>query len=162
MTSDESIFVIKREIQITISVINEEMLNAKWIDDIKVNLGDQIIMMKEMLYVFELNANLFFISIFNRRGFVVTFNEKIVEIKNKDILIVIEIVKGRMYMLQSVSTAFLNSEAKIPEKLEETIIFDIIFDGANDRIFEKKENITSEKKGQDITFEKKGQIIFRL
>ena len=99
------------------------MLNVKWIDDIKINLGDQIVMMKKMLYVFELNANLFSISTFNRRGFVIIFNEKTVEIQNKSILIVIEIVKNRMYMLQSINTTFLSSEAKIPEKLKETINF---------------------------------------
>ena len=116
MTSDKSIFVIKREIQTTINVINEEVLNARWIDDIKIKLNDQLMMMKKMLYVFELNANLFSISILNRREFVVTFNEKIVEIKNKNILIVIEIARGKMYKLQLISTAFLNSEAKIPKK----------------------------------------------
>ena len=124
------------------------MLNAKWIDDIKVNLSDQIVMMKKVLYVFGLNANLFSISAFNRRRFVIIFNEKIVEIRSKGILIVTGIVKGRMYMLQSASTAFLSSEAKISEKLEETVTFDIAPDGADDRTPEKKGNITPEKKGQ--------------
>ena len=75
-------------------------------------------MMKKMLYVSELNANLFSISTFNRRGFVVTFNEKNVEIRNKNILIVIGIAKDKMYILQSISMAFLSSEAKIPKKLK--------------------------------------------
>ena len=86
-------------------------------------------MIKKVLYVFELNANLLFISTLNRREFVVTFNEKTVEIKSKNTLIVIEIVRGRMYMLQSVNTALLNSETKIPERLKETVTSDIAFDG---------------------------------
>ena len=75
-------------------------------------------MMKKMLYVFELNATLFSISTLNWREFVVTFNEGTIEIKNKRILIVIEIVNSKMYMLQSINTAFLNNEAKIPKKLK--------------------------------------------
>ena len=103
-------------------------------------------MMKKMLYVSELNANLLFISTFNRREFVVIFNEKSVEIRNKNTLIVIEIAKGRMYMLQSISTTLLSNETKIPKKIEKTITSDIIL----------------EKKRQNIIFEKKGQAIFRL
>ena len=105
-------------------------------------------MMKKMLYVSELNANLFFISTLNRREFVVIFNEKIVEIKNKSILIVIEIAKNRMYMLQSISTAFLSSEAKIPEKLKKTIIFDITPDGTDNRTSEKKRILLLRKRNR--------------
>ena len=110
-------------------------------------LNDQLMMIKKMLYVFELNANLLFISILNRRGFVVIFNEKTVEIKNKNILIIIEIVRGRMYMLQSASTTLLNSETKISKKLKKTIIFDIIFDVISEK---KRQNIISEKKNRPL------------
>lgn len=69
MTPDESIFVTKRDINTTITVVNGEMLKARIIEDVRIDLGGQMVNMRDVLLVPGLDANLLSMSALNRKGF---------------------------------------------------------------------------------------------
>ena len=110
MTSNESLFINKIVINTKITMISDDVLRANGIDDVKVFLRGHIIKMKKMLHVLGLDANLFSISIFDRKGFNVLFRKGVVEIQSKNTLMATEIMKGRMYLLRSADRALLISE----------------------------------------------------
>ena len=95
------------------------------IDDVRFDLKNQMINIKNMLLMLDLNANFLFISALNRKRFEFMFSKKVVEIRKKDILIATEFMKDRMYHLQSTNVAFYTSEteksAPISEKSVEAI-----------------------------------------
>ena len=118
MIFDESIFVTKRRISSIVIIANDEALKARAIGDVQVDLRRRFITMRNVLLMFDLNANLFSISTLNRKGFTVLFIKDGVEIKREDILIATKIVRRRMYLLRTVVTAFYIIEGK------ETSIFE--------------------------------------
>ena len=124
MISNESLFVFKKKTRTTVIIINDEMLHVKWIDDIVVDLNGQKVQMKNVLHVSKLNANLLSISVFNRRKFEISFAKNEMQIRNKNILIVNEIVKGRMYLLRSSNRIFFSNDAEIPKILKNTKVFE--------------------------------------
>ena len=119
MTSNESLFINKIVINTKVTMTSGDVLRANDIDDVRVFLKGHIIKMKKMLHVSELNANLFSISIFDKRDFNVLFKKGVVEIRSKNTLMIIEIMKRKMYLFRSIDRALLISE--ISETAPETI-----------------------------------------
>ena len=120
MTSDESVFIIKRTTNSTVTVVNGQALKAQGIGEIKFDLGGKSIVMKDVLWVSDLNANLLSISALNRKGLSVMFHKDDVEVRKKGILVATGIARGRMYFLRTANIALLITEggSKIPEKSE--------------------------------------------
>ena len=110
MTPNESIFTSKQSVQTTVTVANGEKLHAQGIGDVKVNINSQLIQMKDVLYVPDLDTNLLSISALNQNRFSVLFTGSEVEIRQKGILIASRVLKGRMYLLQSSQVAFFTKE----------------------------------------------------
>ena len=150
MISNESLFVFKKKTRTTIIIINDEVLHVKWIGDIEIELNGQTMQMKNVLYVSKLNANFLSISVFNRRRFEISFAKNEMQIRNKDILIVSEIVKNRMYLLRSSNRAFFNNDAEIPKILKNT------------KTFKNFNVLRNTKISNEIIPEKKGQANYRL
>ena len=95
MISNKSIFIHKRTINSTIMMINDDVLKIHEIDEIKIDLKNQSIVMTNVLYVFDFDANLLFISILNKKDFSIVFRKKKIEMRKKNILIVTKIVKKK-------------------------------------------------------------------
>ena len=72
------------------------------------------------------------------------------QIKNKNTLIVSEIVKGKMYLLRSSNKIFFNNDAEIPKILKNTKVFE------NFNVLKNTETFN------EITPEKKEQTNYRL
>ena len=64
MISDESIFIYKRTINNTMTMINDDVLKIHETDKIRIDLKNQSVVMTNILYVFDFDANLLFISVF--------------------------------------------------------------------------------------------------
>ena len=62
--------------------------------------------------MFDLNTNLLSILILNRKNLSVMFHKNDVEMRKKNILMIIEIVTKRIYFLQTTNIAFLIIEEK--------------------------------------------------
>lgn len=99
-----------QSINTKIIVINDEILLAHDIDEMKVFLKNHIIKMKKMLHVPELNANLFSISTFDKKDFNVLFDEKSVCIRSENITIAIGIMRRKMYFFCLAEKILLISE----------------------------------------------------
>ena len=130
MTSDESIFLNQRSINIIIKIANEGMLKIRWIGDVQINLIDHTIQMRDVLYVPGLNANLLSIHALTRKDFEVLFNKVGVRILRGSILIVIGIARRRTYFLRTVDTALYTTEEKKAPIFEKSV--EIISSGAID------------------------------
>ena len=113
MPSDESVFIIKRAISNTVTVVNDEILKVQGIDEIMFDWVGQSIKMKNVLYVSNLDANLLSIS---AKGFLVLFTKSGIKVRGKDTLVVIGIFTERMYFLRTVDTALwiIEGESEIP------------------------------------------------
>ena len=83
MTSDELIFIHKRTINNTMTIINDNVLKIHKIDKIKIGLKNQSVVMTNVLYVFDFDANLLFISILNKKNFSVMFYKKKLKCEKK-------------------------------------------------------------------------------
>ena len=116
MTSNESIFIYNRTINSTMTMINDDVLKIHEIDKIRIDLKNQSIAMTNVLYVFDFDANLLSISALNKKDFSIMFHKKKFEMRKKNILIVTEIVKRKMYFLRTIETTFWIVEKKISEK----------------------------------------------
>ena len=106
MISNKSIFIHKRTINSTIMMINDDVLKIHEIDEIKIDLKNQSIVITNVLYVFDFDANLLFISVLNKKNFSIIFYKKKIEMRKKNILIVTKIVKKKMYFLRTIETTF--------------------------------------------------------
>ena len=104
MISNESIFIHKRTINSTITMINGDVLKIYEIDKIRIDLKDQSVVITDVLYVSDFDANLLFISVWNRKNFSIIFHKKKIEMRKKNILIVTKIVKKKMYFLRTIET----------------------------------------------------------
>ena len=62
MISDESLFVFKKKTRTTVTIINDEVLHAKWIDDIVIDLDGQTVQIKDVLHVPKLDAFFIYFS----------------------------------------------------------------------------------------------------
>ena len=76
----------------------------------KVNINGQLIRIKDVLYVPDLDANLSSISALNRNGFRVLFTGSEVEIQRKGVLVASGVLKGKTYLLQSSQVVFFTKE----------------------------------------------------
>ena len=114
-----------------------------------IDLNGQKVQMKNVLHVSELNANFLSISVFNRRGFEVSFAKNGMQIRNKNILIVNGIVKGRMYLLRSSNRVFFNNDVEVPKVLENTKVFENF-------------SVLGGTEISNVIFEKKRQANYRL
>ena len=112
MTSDESIFIIIKWINIFVTVVSGQILKASAIGDVRFDLEDQMINMKNVLLMLGLNANFLSISALNRKGFEVMFSKKAVEIRKGDTLIATGFMRGRMYHLRSTNVTLYISETE--------------------------------------------------
>ena len=74
--SNKSIFIYKRTINNTITMINDNVLKIYEIDKIKIDLKNQSIVITNLLYVFDFDANLLFILILNKKDFSILFHKK--------------------------------------------------------------------------------------
>ena len=83
MILNKSIFIHKRTINSTITMINDDVLKIHEIDKIKIDLKNQSIAMTNVLYVFDFNANLLFISILNKKDFSIMFHKKNLKCEKK-------------------------------------------------------------------------------
>ena len=110
--SDDSIFVTKRGISSIVIIANGEALKIRAIGDVQIDLRGRFVIMKKMLLMLDLNANLLSISALNRRDLTVLFTKGGVKIRKKNILIATEIVKERMYLLRTAVTALYIIEEK--------------------------------------------------
>lgn len=110
MTLNKSIFVIKRRIRTAVIIASDEVLQARWINDVRISLNDQIVRMTKVLHMLELNANLLSILTLNRRGYKVLFFKNKIEIRSSDTVIAIEIVRGRMYLFRSIDKALFSTK----------------------------------------------------
>ena len=115
MISNKSIFIQKRTINCTMTMINDDVLKIYEIDEIRIDLKNQSIAITNVLYVFNFDANLLFISILNKKNFSIMFYKKKIEMQKKNILIVTKIVKKK-YFLRTIETTFWIVEKKISEK----------------------------------------------
>ena len=97
MISNELIFIHKRTINSTMTMINDDVLKIYEIDKIKIDLKNQSVVMTNVLYVFNFDANLLFISVLNRKNFSIMFHKKKIEMRKKNILIVTKIVKKNVF-----------------------------------------------------------------
>ena len=121
MTSDESIFVTKRGISSTVTIANDEALKARAIGDVQIDLRERFVIMKKVLLMLGLNANLLSISALNRRGLTVLFTKSGVEIRRKDTLIATGIARGRMYLLRTAVTALYITEGEEASDSENSV-----------------------------------------
>ena len=112
MISDKLIFIHKRTINNTMTMINDDVLKIHEIDEIRIDLKNQSVAMTNVLYVFDFDANLLFISILNKKHFSIMFHKKKIEMRKKNILIVIKIVKKKMYFLRTIETTLWIVEKK--------------------------------------------------
>ena len=85
MTSNELIFIHKRTINSTMTMINDDILKIHDIDKIRIDLKNQSIAMTDVLYVFDFDANLLFISVLNKKDFSIMFHKKKIEMRKKNI-----------------------------------------------------------------------------
>lgn len=76
----------------------------------RINLNDQIVRIIKILHVFKLNANLFSILTWNQRGYKILFFKNKVKIRSNNIVIVIKIVRGKIYLLCSINETFFSIE----------------------------------------------------
>ena len=83
MTSNESIFIHKRTINSTMTMVNDDVLKIHEIDKIKIDLKNQSVIMTNVLYVFDFDANLLSISVLNRKNFSVMFHKKKLKCEKK-------------------------------------------------------------------------------
>ena len=127
-----------------------------------VDLNGQKVQMKNVLHVSELNANFLSISVFNRRGFEVSFAKNEVQIRSKSILIASEIVKGRMYLLRSSNKIFFSNDVEISKILGGTKTFKNFRVLGDMKVFEDFSVLESTEIFNEIIFEKKRQINYRL
>ena len=112
MTSNESVFIIKQTINSTDTIINDQTLKAQGIDEIKFDLEKKSIVMKNVLWVFDLNANLLSISTLNRKSLSVIFHKNDVKMRKKSILMITGIAREKMYFLRTANIALLIIEEK--------------------------------------------------
>ena len=83
MISDESIFIHKRTINNTMTMINDDVLKAHEIDEIRIDLKNQSVAMTNVLYVFDFDANLLSISALNKKNFSIMFHKKKLKCEKK-------------------------------------------------------------------------------
>ena len=112
MISDESIFIHKQTINSTMTMINDDVLKAHEIDEIRIDLKNQSVVMTNVLYVSDFDANLLSISVLNRKDFSVIFHKKKIEMRKKNILIVTEIVKKKCIFYVRSKRHFESSKKK--------------------------------------------------
>ena len=77
MDLKESIFIHKRTINSTMMMINDNILKIHEIDEIRIDLKNQSIVITNVLYVFDFDANLLFISVLNKKIFQLYFIKKL-------------------------------------------------------------------------------------
>ena len=110
MTPNEAMFTSKKAVKTSITVANGEKLHARSIGNVKFDLDGQTIIMKEVLHVPDLDANLLSISALNRKGFSVLFKKHGVEIRRRGTLVARGVLKGKMYLLHNSQVALLTTE----------------------------------------------------
>ena len=110
MTPNKSLFITKRNINTIITVASGDILKARIIDEVKIDLGDQKMFMKDVLLMPNLDANLLSISILNKRSYQILFSKIEMKIRSNNILIAIGIMKRRMYHLRSANVALSAAE----------------------------------------------------
>ena len=81
--SNKSIFIHKRTMNSTMTMINDDVLKVHKIDKIRIDLKNQSIAMINVLYVFDFDANLLFISVLNKKKFSIVFYKKKIEMRKK-------------------------------------------------------------------------------
>ena len=74
------------------TMINDDVLKIHEIDKIKIDLKNQSIVIINVLYVFDFDANLLFIVMLNKKNFSAMFHKKKIEMRKKNVLIVTKIV----------------------------------------------------------------------
>lgn len=97
----------KPGISTAVTMTNGDVLKARSIRDVRIDLGGSMTNIRDVLHVPGLDANL--LSALNRRDFNVMFNG--VEIQRGDTLVGTGIRRWRMYLLRSVSMALFINEA---------------------------------------------------
>ena len=97
MISNKSIFIHKRTINSTMTMIHDDILKIHEIDEIRIDLKSQLVVITDVLYVFNFDANLLSISVLNRKNFLIMFHKKKIEMRKKNILIVTKIVKKNVF-----------------------------------------------------------------
>ena len=112
MISNELIFIHKQTINSTVTMINDDILKIYEIDEIRINLKNQSIVMTDVLYVSDFDANLLFILVLNRKNFLITFHKKEIEMQKKNILIVTKIVKKKCIFYARSKRHFESSKKK--------------------------------------------------
>lgn len=112
MASDESIFVTKRGISTTVTIADDEMLKARFIGDVRIDLDGRSISMTDVLCVPRLDTNLLSISALTRMGLKISFEKSGVKITRGSTLVATGIAKGRTYFLRSADTAFYTTEGR--------------------------------------------------
>ena len=65
------------------TIINDDVLKIYEIDEIKINLKNQSIVITNVLYVFDCDANLFSISVLNKKNFSIMFYKKKLKCEKK-------------------------------------------------------------------------------
>ena len=94
------------------TMINGNVLKAHEIDEIRINLKNQSVVMTNVLYVFDFDANLLSISALNKKSFSVMFHKKKIEMRKKNILIVTKIVKKKCIFYVRSKRHFESSKKK--------------------------------------------------
>ena len=93
-------------------MINDDVLKIHKIDEIRIDLKNQSIIMTDVLYVSDFDANLLFISVLNKKNFSIMFHKKKIEMRKKNILIVTKIVKKKCIFYVRSKRHFESSKKK--------------------------------------------------
>lgn len=93
-------------------------LHARRIGSVEFDLDDQTILMREVLHVPDLNANLLSIAALNRNGLNVLFRTDGVEIRRGNTLVARGVLKGKMYLLHASQTGLLGTDVKVKKSNE--------------------------------------------
>ena len=65
------------------TMVNDDVLKIHEIDEIRIDLKNQSVAMRDVLYVFNFDANWLFISVLNRKDFSIMFYKKKLKCKEK-------------------------------------------------------------------------------
>ena len=112
MISNKLIIIHKQTINNTMTIINDNVLKIHEIDEIRIDLKNQSIVITNVLYMFDFDANLLFISVLNKKNFSIMFHKKKIEMRKKNILIVTKIVKKKCIFYVRSKRHFESSKKK--------------------------------------------------
>ena len=101
MTSDKSLFIDMKSYSTDICLANEAFIKISEISKARAKFGEKLTILKNVLYVSELNFNLLFIEAAQNHYITVKFDLKKIEFKYHEVIIVTVMKIDSVYVIRS-------------------------------------------------------------